>query len=375
MFNIKEIKNINQWENYSDIWIDFQDKCNLEHPFLDWIWIREWLKYLPNENILPTLIVVKNKCGKIVGLAPFQLRKSILSLELEAFAQEFCDYCDWLVLPEYEEKVGQEIVKWIKSKRKNWSKIRIENLVENGVAYRALKNYYPNYIEKRGVAPEIRMNGSIEMYLKGLNKKFLSDTRRRERKLSREVGNIHYVRVHENCEIPEAIECISKWLRRRRNERDEGSYLDRKHMRKHIVSLYRKLNENEMLHLTGFKIKSKYIALNVAFMYRKKIFSYTPVFDENYAKYGVMRLLKFKHITECFKNNVKVYDFCLGGEQYKYNFNPIVKQLYCVNMYGFNLSGESLKYIDKRIKPILKKSEKIKRTIKKLRHKAKIFVK
>lgn len=372
MLYIKRIDNNNHWKNLSSIWISFQEKYNIENPFLDWKWISSWLEYLPKENILPILLVIKNEFGEIVGLAPFQIRKTILLWKLEAFAQEFCDYVDWLIIPEYEEYAGKAIIEWIKLKRKKYSVIRISNLTEDGIAYRTLSKYFQNQINERGIAPEVDISGSFEEYNNKLNKKFLSDTRRRERKLLKEIGNVNYVKIQDNSEIPKVIENISRWLKRRRNEKGEYSYYDRKYMKNHLISLYKKLNERNMLHLTGLKFGSKYIALNVAFIYKGKILSYTPVFDEKYSKYGVMRLLKFKHIEECFKNKIKTYDFCLGGEQYKYNFNPNIKQLYSLNLYGNNIQGKILKYIEEKIKPVLKKSDKVTWIIKTIFHKAKI---
>lgn len=251
--------------------------------------------------------------------------------------------------------------------------IRIRNIFPEGAAYRILKRYFPDALEGHGIAPEVPIKGTFDEYLKTLNPKFINDTRRRERKLRREVGEVSYVLLHDNDEIANAVDIIAKWLNLRRGEKNGSSYLDRDGMKDHFIALYQKLNSLNMLHLSAFKVNEKYIAMNVAFDYQNRIFSYTPVFDPRYAKYAIMRLLKLKHIEECYHRGISTYDFCLGGEKYKFAFNPSVKQLYSFSLYGTNLQGMIFKLFKTKLKPEIAKNERLKKEIKKFLRQMKLL--
>jgi hypothetical protein len=54
---------------------------------------------------------------------------------------------------------------------------------------------------------------------------------------------------------------------------------------------------------------------------------------------------------------MKVYDFCLGGEKYKLEFQPEIKQLYAFTRYNANLRGSIKKIFDSSVKPALKRSK------------------
>ncbi len=206
------------------------------------------------------------------------------------------------------------------------------------------------------MAPHVTMTAtSYDVYINSLKKKFVSDTRRRQRKLEREHGELDYFVVQNEKDIPELIELVAKWLRGRRNEKNGSSYLDRNKMKEHLSNLYLKLFQLDMLHFSGIAVNNKIIALNIAFKYENGLFSYTPVFDPVYYKYAVIRLLKLRHLEECYQQGYYKYDFCLGGESYKFNFFPITKQLFKYSIYGHTLKGFFLKIMDSMVKPMIKK--------------------
>lgn len=361
---LSEIREISGWDDFSSDWLKLQKQCGIEHPFLDWNWIRCWLERLPADGLSPLLIAVENRDGIVIALAPFQVRERLFYKILEGFAQEFCDYVDWLIAPDQESEANAAIAGWIVRARQAYSLIRISNLFPDGMAHRLLSEYLPSALTERGLAPEVAVKGNFKLYLKSLKAKFVSDTARRERKLQREVGEISYVHLSHRQEIHKVIDIIARWLSQRIKDKKEASYLDRPGMKEHFVRLYQMLHSMNMLHLTGLMVKGEFIALNVALKYRNKLFSYTPVFDSRYAKYGVMRLLKLKNIEECYQREIKTYDFCLGGEEYKFSFNPVIKQLYSLSVYGLNFQGKAFEFLERELKPRLAKHDHFKRTLK-----------
>lgn len=363
---VEKIMDIGRWDNFSHEWKNLTDKCKPGHPFLEWDWIRSWAQRLPVDDLRPLLIAISDDQGNIIALAPFQIKKRGSLRSIEGFAQEFCDYIDWLCDPALENEVGQIIHEWIVKSKRDFDQINIRNIYPDGFAYRTLNKYFPELVHQYGTAPQVSINGKYDEYLKTLKPKFLSDTRRRENKITKEVGEVKYVVVKDSDQIPIMIDRIAEWLSVRRENKDQTSYLDRRNMKEHFIRLYTKLNSLGMLHLSGLCLNDSFIAINVAFKYNNSLFSYTPVFEPEYSKYSVMRLLKMKHIEECYREKFDTYDFCLGGEAYKLNFNPTVKELYIFKAYGSSFNGFVIKLVDNVLKPQIKKRKSLKNMIDKI---------
>jgi len=353
---IIQINEISKWDTFVSDWQKLKRICKPNHPFLEWDWVRTWADYLPLERKYPILLVIKDDENNTVGMAPFQINNTGFFKYIEGFAQEFSDYIDWLYLLDLEGKIGQLINYWIEKEIRKYDFIRISNIYPNGVAHKTLCKLYSGSIEKGELAPYVAINGNYCDYKKSLKAKFISDTERRKKQLSREVGEVEYVVINDEDNIPIMLDLVAKWTHSRRNEKNESSYLDRNRMKENIIKLYKKLNANKMLHLSALKVKSEFIAINVAFIYENMLFSYTPTFNPDYAKYSVIRLLKFKNIEECYREKMEAYDFFLGGEKYKLKFNPSIKQLFYFKMYGSNLKGLIRKNWDNKMNPMISRN-------------------
>lgn len=354
---IKEIHSLMQLEEFYEGWLRLQDLSQLEHPFLDWNWITGWWDRMIFEKKFPVILAIYDNSDCVCGFAPFQFNKAGLLKTLEGFAQEFCDYTDWLCLPGMEDEVGEAVSGWLKSARDQCDYIRIFNIPISGVAYAALSKFNEKLTSKHSIAPYILLEKTYDDYLQSLRKKFINDTARRQRKIEKEKGDMQYFVLANRDEIKKMVEIISKWMSARIGKEKSSSYFERDKMQEHMTTFYRRMFDLDMLHLSWLEINKQIAALNVAFKYKNALFSYTPVFDPDFSQYSVIRFLKMKNIEECYVKGWTKYDFCLGGESYKFNFNPQTKQLFSFSMYGPTLKGLLRKCYDTKIKPRLRKIE------------------
>lgn len=352
---IKVIEQIDLWDSFYEDWQRLLALSRPQHPFLLWVWVRFWAQRMLEEKKTPILLVLSVADGEVVGLVPLQAVKHGPFRIIEGFAQEFCDYIDWLYAPELENEIGQAIYDWLAMTTKRFDYIRVYNIFPDGFAYRVLNRASPDALIRHSIAPQIKISGKFEDYLKTLNPKFYSDIKRRERKLIKEKGPIEYVLVTENNELVNVMDVIAKWLSSRLEKKGASSYLEREGMVKHLVGLYQALNTADILHLSAFKVNNEYAAINVAFKYDNKLFSYTPVFDPQLSAYSIIRLLKFRHIEECFQEDRDLYDLCLGGEKYKLDFQSEIKQLYSFTKYSSRYKGLAKRCYDQVLKPMAKK--------------------
>lgn len=344
------------WDSCRDEWERLLDVSRPSHPFLLWTWIRLWAQRMSEEGNSPFLLVV-SKGGKTLAMIPLQVRRSGLLRVLEGLAQEFCDYIDWPHIPGVEKEVCQAFLGWMKEFSGRYDYIRIFNLFPSGFAHVVLSGVSSGLMEKHSTAPQIATTGRFEDYVKSLNPKLHHDIKRRERKLIKDKGALEYSVISDNDKLPEIIDIVSGWMGSRLKAQGKSSYLDRKGMKEHFVRLYGELNDMNLLDLSVFKIQGRLAAINVAFKYEGGLFSYTTVFDPDLSQYSIIRIIKLKHLEQCFADGTRVYDFCLGAEKHKLDFQPEMKQLYSFTRYNSNLKGSMKKIFDSKLKPALKKSK------------------
>ena len=347
------IDDLSLWDNWRDEWEKLLFASKPPHPFLLWTWVRLWAQRMSEDGNSPILIIV-SKGEKTLAMIPLQVRKSGLLRVLEGFAQEFCDYIDWPALPGVEKEVGQAFSGWLND-FSGYDYIRIYNLFPSGLAHAVLSGLTPGVVEEHSTAPQIATSGRFEEYLKSLSPKLLHDLKRRERKLIKDKGELEYSVISDNDKLPEIIDIISGWMGSRLKAQGKSSYLDRKGMKEHFVKLYGELNNMNILDLSAYKIQGRFAAINVAFKYEGGLFSYTTVFDPDLSQYSIIRIIKLKHLEQCFADGTMVYDFCLGAEKHKLDFQPKIKQLYVFTQYRATLKGSLQKLYDRKLKPLLKK--------------------
>lgn len=350
------VDDIALWDASADEWEKLLRAARPPHPFLSWTWVRLWAARMSEEGNKPMLVVV-SRGPETLAMVPLQIRKSGIIRVLEGFAQEFCDYVDWPHLPGSEKDAAGALAAWLKESSGSYDYARIYNLFPSGFAHSVLRSLPAGVVEEHSIAPEVRISGTFDEYVKSLSQKFYSDMKRRERKLVKDKGPFEYRDSFTNDELPEVVEVMASWLSGRLKSKGKSSYMERKGMKEHLVRLYGELNDRGTLHLSAIKVQGRYIAVNVAFRYEDGLYSYTPVFDPEFSAYSIIRILKLKHIEECFSSGMKVYDFCLGGEKYKLEFQPEIKQLYAFTMYSASVRGFLKKVFDRRLKPALKRSK------------------
>ncbi len=350
------VRGIEGWDGCRDGWERLLELSKPSHPFLLWTWVRQWAGRMAEEGNLPILVVV-SKGGKTLAMIPLQVRKAGLLRVLEGLAQEFCDYVDWPGVPGAEKEVGQAFAGWLKDFSGGYDYARVYNLLPSGFAHAVLSGLSPGAVEEHSIAPQVVVSGSFEEYARSLNQKFYSDMKRRERKLVKDKGPYEYLDSFPNEALPEVIDTIAGWLGERLGSKGKSCYMERPGMKEHLVRVYGELNSRKILHLSAIKVQGRFAAINVAFRYGGALFSYTPVFDPEFSPYSIIRILKLKHIEQCFAEGLRLYDFCLGGEKYKLEFQPEIKQLYAFTRYSANLRGSVKRIFDRNLKPALKKSK------------------
>lgn len=147
-----------------------------------------------------------------------------------------------------------------------------------------------------------------EDYFQSLSKKLREDIRKRKQKLE-QIGNLQFDVVRDK---KNAIFYLSEFLQMYKNKRP-NAYIP--------TNLHRLLIEhgadNDLFLMFVCLLDEKVISIRFSFVYKNVVYSYLPVFDEQYADYSIGNIHRYESIEWCIQNNILMFDLLRGKKSYK----------------------------------------------------------
>lgn len=187
---------------------------------------------------------------------------------------------------------------------------------------------YPHVAEqfrpyRDDVAPFMYLKGTFGDYLDSLKrfrKKQKSDTLRQIRRLE-ETGVLEFSVVSSGDEdldaVMEALIVQKRW-------RYSTTGIDGVLFRSGYAEFYRdQALNNPDAHLCCLRLDGRIIAAHLGYIYRDRMYFLMPSYDPEFSRYSPGRVLTYFLIRECYERGVKVFDFCGGNEEYKYEWTDL----------------------------------------------------
>ncbi|GFO66046.1 GNAT family N-acetyltransferase [Geomonas paludis] len=170
------------------------------------------------------------------------------------------------------------------------------------------------------VAPFIELQGGFEAYLDSLKrfrKKQKSDTLRQIKRLE-ELGELAFTIV-PGVE-PRSQEVLEAFLEQKR-WRFQVSGVHGVLFKPGYEEFYREeVRRNPNVHLCCLTLNGEVIATHLGYLYKNRLYFVMPTYDHRYGKYSPGRVLTYYLIRHCFEQGVELFDFCIGPEEYKYEW-------------------------------------------------------
>jgi len=301
------------------IWCDFEIE-SLCTPFQSYAWLSHWHNSIggPLHSVKPQVVLVKTN-GKLMAIFPLGIRKSMGIFILEWLGGDQSDYMGpllgrkWIKLENDFLHCWQNVIKKLDhfdvihfQKQKEY----IGNLKNPFVV---LLNCFTNF-----VAFQANLHISWkEHYEKTVNTKLRSDSRRQRRRLSNR-GELLF-EVAESKEMVKKL--ISKMIvQKSRRYRDTGVW-DMLSVPEHKTFFEKLVNipdDQLHIHCSAFLVGEKVVATHVGIIEKDTFYYLMPAHEGGeWEKYSPGRLL-LEHLMEwSIQNKLKVFDFTVGGEQYK----------------------------------------------------------
>lgn len=150
-------------------------------------------------------------------------------------------------------------------------------------------------------------------YARQSRSNLFSDSRRRRRKLERELGILEFV---FNDTRPELIDICLAWKSeqyRTTGELDGFAHAEN-------IDLFKALAKQELLFVSSLNSADRPVAIHLGILLEGRWFYWIPAYDKKYANHAPGRLLLLDMLEASFREQHVEFDFMEGGEPYKWNY-------------------------------------------------------
>ncbi len=318
--------------NYSDLldlktaWNSILEKCP-HHIFSTWEWNSIWWKHFGGGKKL--FVLVAQEENRVVGIAPlmYSVKSSFGARQgkIEAIGTPQADYHNFLI-SENKEKCFQSFLKYLNDVPEKWDCIELTDVSRDTECLPYLSQV-SNEIEAMENCPYLPLPNSFDAFMKNLSYKKRKYVRRGLRKLESSF-KVELTDCSQVESYREGMQCLFD-LHQKEWEMvgQDGVFLDGA-VRNFHLDIAEAFSKKGWLYLHILKLSDVPVAVEYGFRYGPKYYAYLPGLNPEYRQYSVGNMLFVKIIQKLIKDNVAVYDFLRGAEEYKYYWNAISKLNY-----------------------------------------------
>ncbi|MDJ0734030.1 MAG: GNAT family N-acetyltransferase [Nostocaceae cyanobacterium] len=150
-------------------------------------------------------------------------------------------------------------------------------------------------------------------YVQQNQPKIFADSRRRRRKLEKEVGPVKFIFDDNRPHILDT--CLAWKSQQYRNSGLIDAFAYQEHVR-----LFQELANKGLLLVSSLSAGEKPIAVDLSASLKGRLYSWIPAYDISYRNCSPGRLIMEFVLQESFKRKYEEFDFMIGNESYKWYY-------------------------------------------------------
>ena len=140
-----------------------------------------------------------------------------------------------------------------------------------------------------------------------------SDSRRRCRKLSKEVGPVEFIYDDRRASV---LEACMRW---KSEQYRRSGFIDTFSFEEHI-QFFKEMAQRGVIVVSSLNCGDQLIAAEIDIFANNRLGLWVPAYDPEYSRYAPGRLLLLFVIEESFKRDHSEFDFLIGNETYKWYY-------------------------------------------------------
>lgn len=303
------------------VWRDFETAPN-HYVFQTYDWLSLWHKHIGvHERVRPYVVLIARRDHDPSILLPLAIEKKSGIKRLVWLGGKESDYHGPLLAKEYAAQFDGEAFPEI------WAEVLrllppvdVVFLERQPATIGDQKNPFMalECIPYLDDAHLTRLEGSWETYYQSKrSRKTRKRLRNYEHGLSKH-GELNYRVLDVADEIrPIAAELFARKSRRHR-ETGVPDLFDDVGREEFFTSAVLETPLRDKVKIAALTVGSDIAAATLFVVYNSRIYDILPVYDtEKFGKYSVGTIFLMMNIQWCFENNISIYDFTIGDDQYK----------------------------------------------------------
>lgn len=299
------------------IWRHFESDCD-HFVFQCYDWISHW-QFAVGErqlHIQPTIIIVTDE-DKLVALFPFGIRRILGVKILEFLGGAQSDYNAPLVNPKYiEVNELEKIWKAIEKILPPYD-VRLFSRLPENLNYVA--NPWPVIwgAKLTSIAYAACLSQTIEIFEKRVSPRIRADSKRQLKRLSI-LGKPEFSFAEHEIAHCKIINAMIEQKRDRYRKTGVRDIFSEPTTQDFYRNLWGKLGESGRIHVSALTLNGVVLATHWGAIYGDRYYWLMPTYaGGEWAKYSVGRLLLENAMRWATENSLKMFDFTIGGEEYK----------------------------------------------------------
>jgi len=354
------VSSYQEFLNLQPEWDLLSEAAQLDHPFLEFEWIRTWFDCCGKGSALNILVVYEGR--EVIAIAPLILtRIKMWSIEVKRLGFFYNDHvprADFMVARGRGD-VYPVIWKHLIENR-NWDLVQLCQLPEGSgtltqLARLATEDGCPSDVWASGAAPYITVSESWRRYHDGLPVKHRSNLRNRFKRLN-QVGQVEIEAITADCNVDEAMQPAlalegAAW---------KGSSGTAIACDPSLTRFYKEFAgraaKKGWLRLHFLKAGSRRIAFDYSLEYKNRLYLLKLGYDPDFAAYSPSNLLLCLALQGSFERGVAVYDLLGQTADWKRNWTQEAREHYWLYIFRGSFKGRLLFALKFRLVPFLKRT-------------------
>jgi hypothetical protein len=349
LLKITEINTFDEFLGLRSVWNGILARSRDNNIFLTWEYLSTFWKHF-GKNAKLRILLIKDE-NEIIAIAP--LRQSrfgfadllgynvIEPLGYRGLMPEGGDYTS-LILGEKESECLHLILKYL-IEHHNWDFIYMYDIPETSI----IPNLLPHISKvlpityetiKGTICPYITLPDSLDVFLKGLPRKFRKELGRCMRNLQKDFRKVELKRYDELGSVEETMKIHFNLNKKRWASKQMSGTFKTKEICAFYIDIAKLFADKGWLALHFLVVNDEPVAGLYCFEYNQTMYAAVSGFDPYYSKYSIGNLLFLKVIEKCIKRKMKEFDFMKGAEPYKFGWTKEYRRNW------------NIKFVNKRVK-------------------------
>ncbi len=297
--------------------------------FLTWEWLSTWWKYFGSGNRLFSLCVRDSHTG-LVGVAPFRIAHQTSPYAPALRVIEFLgsgspvwsDDLEVIAIRGREQEVLGAIAAYLLRHRDQWDVASLTDLPECSPSVAVLSEHLDAAhvdcsSQPWAVCPYLPLTDPWPVYDERARRKF-RDLKKYLKALDQ--AGVEFGLVTSPEALEPALQALVQLNQQRIEAKHDVPSLSNATFTAFVADFCRAALRLGWLRLYHINLEQDYIAVNLNFLYGKRVYGYMSGFAPAWQRHGVGTALFYHVIRESHRAAATLYDFLRGDEEYKYRW-------------------------------------------------------